>query len=640
MATDAVLPGNAGSFVLTNTAWGVPTPSGGDGPEPRIFIAGLLPPVGSSPGSCHHAASSGSLDQLVLPPPQDRSPGSCGESSWIFSPRTEGESPRNKGESLQAEVESLRNEVRRLREEVEFWKAQSHQHYCDAQYWRAMHQKALERLAERDREIERLKGDVRGLRQQLFGRKTEKGKGQEALPGQEQAPSGRRRGQQPGGIGHGRRDHSHLPAVVTSADLPASERCCPKCHRPYAEFPGTEDSVTIEIQVRAYRRVIRRKRYRRTCDCPGVPGILTAPAPPRLFPKAIVGISVWVTVLLDKYLFYRPTHRLLEDLRSHGIDLPAGTLTDGLRRFLPLLEPIYAAIVAASRQGQRFSVDEIRWMVFVQIEGKIGYRWQLWTFQSATALAFVLDPSRSHRIPDGHFQGVEGGVLLVDRYAAYKAMGLVKEGTLLLAFCWAHVRRDFLQVGKSWPELAAWALSWLLDIRQLYHLNRQRLQCRHDPAAFATHDQTLRAAIEAMAARRDAQLHDPHLHPACRKTLESLSEHWQGLTRFVEHPDVPMDNNHTERTERGPVVGRKNYYGSGALWSGKLAAMLFSLFATLKLHGINPRRWLTAYLEACAAAGGKAPENAADFLPWNMSEEVQARMRAPFLSPPETPDTS
>ena len=260
-----------------------------------------------------------------------------GDPSWCFS--------------LRAEVESLRNEVRQLREEVEFWKAESHKHFCDAQYWRAMHQQALERIAQRDQEIDRLKGEVRGLRQQLFGRKTEKGDAGQAPQGLEKAPSGRRRGQQPGHAGHGRRDHSHLPAVVTPVDLPADERCCPHCHLPYAEFPGTEDSETIEIDVRAHRRVIRRKRYRRTCSCPGVPGIITAPAPPRLFAKGIVGISVWVTVLLDKYLFYRPTHRLLEDLRTYGVDLPAGTLTDGLKRFLPLLEPIYVGILAESRRG-------------------------------------------------------------------------------------------------------------------------------------------------------------------------------------------------------------------------------------------------------------------------------------------------
>ena len=54
---------------------------------------------------------------------------------------------------------------------------------------------------------------------------------------------------------------------------------------------------------------------------------------------------------------------------------------------------------------------------------------------------------------------------------------------------------------------------------------------------------------------------------------------------------------------RGPVVGRKNYYGSGALWSGEFTATLFSLFHTLELWQINPHTWLTEYLSACAAAG-------------------------------------
>jgi HAMP domain-containing protein len=90
--------------------------------------------------------------------PADVPPAFCGDPSWAIS--------------LRAEVESLRKEVRQLREEVEFWKAESHKHFCDAQYGKAMHQQALERIAQRDQEIDRLKSEVRGLRQQLFGRKT------------------------------------------------------------------------------------------------------------------------------------------------------------------------------------------------------------------------------------------------------------------------------------------------------------------------------------------------------------------------------------------------------------------------------------------------------------------------------------
>ena len=100
------------------------------------------------------------------------------------------------------------------------------------------------------------------------------------------------------------------------------------------------------------------------------------------------------------------------------------------------------------------------------------------------------------------------------------------------------------------------------------------------------------------------------VHPARRKVLESLRDHWTGLTVFVDHPEVPMDNNTAERSERGPVVGRKNYYGSGAVWSGRLAAMLFSLFQTLALWGINPRAWLTAYLTALRGGGWPGPRAA------------------------------
>jgi transposase len=124
-----------------------------------------------------------------------------------------------------------------------------------------------------------------------------------------------------------------------------------------------------------------------------------------------------------------------------------------------------------------------------------------------------------------------------------------------------------------------------------------------------------------MAAQAAVELQAPDLHPARRKVLESLGKHGTGLTVFVEHPEVPMDNNTAERAERGPVVGRKNYDGSGAVWAGRLAAMLFALVQTLSLWQINPRAWLTWYLNACAESGGQPPTDLSSYLPWNLSEE-------------------
>ena len=115
--------------------------------------------------------------------------------------------------------------------------------------------------------------------------------------------------------------------------------------------------------------------------------------------------------------------------------------------------------------------------------------------------------------------------------------------------------------------------------------------------------------------------------------MESLQEHWTGLTRFVDEPRIPMDNNASERAGRGPAVARKNFYGSGSLWSGRLAATMFSPLATLAHWKLNPRLWLTWYLESCAAAGGKAPEDIEPFLPWNLSEERRLTLAARATAP-------
>ena len=124
-----------------------------------------------------------------------------------------------------------------------------------------------------------------------------------------------------------------------------------------------------------------------------------------------------------------------------------------------------------------------------------------------------------------------------------------------------------------------------------------------------------------------------------RKIYQSLLDHWSGLTLFVNNPQVPLDNNLAENTLRGPVNGRKNYYGSGSLWSAQLAVALFSIFKTLELWGINSRHWLNVYLCACADNGGQAPMDIASYLPWEMSPARREALSCPASSI-TVPDTS
>ncbi len=193
-----------------------------------------------------------------------------------------------------------------------------------------------------------------------------------------------------------------------------------------------------------------------------------------------------------------------------------------------MLQPIYEAFCERNRQGDFHQADETRWLVFVLLDGKKGYGWWLWVILGADTVIYLLDPSRGHEVPESHFGPEASGVLEVDRYSGYKAMAQVKSGLIVLAFCWAHVRRDFVGVGKSWPELTPWAISWLRRIRHLYQVNRERLQHPRDSAKFQEQDALLRRAVEAMRVEAVEELSDPKLRQPCRKVLESLARALDG----------------------------------------------------------------------------------------------------------------
>lgn len=519
---------------------------------------------------------------------------------------------------LQAEVVALRLENSQLRQQVRELR-------CEVGYWKSMHARAVERHTKLQVELGEARAEIRQLKAERFGKQSEKqsthDRSNDLDDPQHRAKPKKRRGQQPDRAAPQRRDYSHLPEREERMDLPEDAKVCACCGKPLEDLGHRDDGEQIEIESVVYRRIVRRKRYRRTCTCRQQPRTVTAPLPPKLLPKSIYGTSLWIHLLLEKFHLQRPTHRTIEQLRLLGLRLASGTITDGLKRIEALVAPVYAAILAHHVQSAYFHADETRWRVFVEKAGKTGHRWWLWLFAGEESVVYVLDPSRSHDVPQAHFPADVEGVMMVDRYSGYKAMQQVKQGKLVLAFCWAHVRRDFVRVGKGYPELTAWALEWLGRICELYRLNRERLRQRPGSAEFAAVEGLLREHVAAMAAQRATELADDKLREPCRKVLVSLQEHWTGLTLFVDDPRIPLDNNYGERLIRNPAVGRKNYYGSGAEWAGRLAMMLFSIFATLALWKINPRKWLGWYFDACAAAGGNVPDDLESFLPWNLPEE-------------------
>lgn len=493
--------------------------------------------------------------------------------------------------------------------------------------WESLFRRAQRREAVLKQNIESLQARIKYLERQLYARKSERHFQSEA--DQDTQESTRPRGHQLGSKGHGRRDHSHLPLRVEEVQLDGVASVCATCGKPFGVFAGTEDSEEVVIEVQAYRRRYRRYRYIPQCDCLGNRGIITAPLPPKIIPKSGIDQSIWIHILVEKYLYQRPLNRILASLSEYGVDLAAGTICDGLMRLAPLFEVFAEPIHEKSLQEKLWHADETRWCVMELIEGKATHRWWIWVFVSQSTVVYVLAPGRDAGVVGDFFDGVAGGFLCVDRYSSYKCFVKTHRG-FILVFCWAHVRRDFLDVGKSYPTLEAWSLLWVKRIGQLYHLNNQRLAHATGTAQFYAFDAQLRQAVEDISKQRDAELGDTTLHPACHKVLTSLANHWCGLTVFLDHPHIPMDNNTAERAQRNNAVGRKNYYGSGSVASGYFTVTMFTLFQTLKAWDINIRTWLYDYLCLCAECGGHVPlGDLSSFLPWHMSPQDLHYYRMP-----------
>jgi transposase len=351
-------------------------------------------------------------------------------------------------------------------------------------------------------------------------------------------------------------------------------------------------------------------------------------------------------ILLDKFQSYTPSNRLYQRLEDQGVSLSAGTVTNGLCKLSPLFAPIAQAMQKQQAQETLFHQDETTWKVFEAVEGKIGYKGYLWVTRSASVISLTVATGRSTQVINEQFADhcKEPMVIVCDRYSAYKKFAREHADFVVLAFCWAHVRRDFLDAARSYPNDEAWMFQWVEAIGELYHLNQQRLehwdkakQLTQQTTLFNQYHQALLTAIEKFRLRITAALETEAPikgEPETKrfKLATSLDNHWEGLTRFVENPLIPMDNNPAEQALRMPVAGRRSFYGSGSIWSAEFAVLMMGWIKTLQIWKLNPHAWLTTYLQACAENGSAPPDDISSFLPWSMDEERLEYFQKPEVS--------
>ncbi|MFQ6116176.1 MAG: IS66 family transposase, partial [bacterium] len=449
------------------------------------------------------------------------------------------------------------------------------------------------RIEELEKEKAQLQAQIKFLSQKLFGMRSEKTahKSPSATKPSDdtstreikfQSVSPKRRGARKGHQGHGRKIPKNLRVIERVHELPPDQRYCKICGKSFRELAISDDSNEVDYEEEIVLIKHCRKKYEKTCSCPG-PKIIATPQPPKLIPKGGFSTNFLVKVLMDKYLFQIPLNRQAYRIRLSGLFIWRSTLTGAIRAVSNYLVPLYEALADESRQAHHWHADETRWRVFIEKEGKKSYLWWLWVFASEHVIFYTIDPSRSGRVPRNHLGDDASGILNADRYSAYKTL----DQNIQVAYCWSYVRRDFIGIQTRYPDhkqLYQWAGQWIERINELFAINRLRLQSLDAPVEFERHQTQLIEALDAI--KTDSQKDYPHWEQ--NKAMKSLREHWSGLTIFVHYPQVPMDNNQAERCLRLPVVGRNNYYGNHSESGGLLTAVMFTILQTCVHNQLKP----------------------------------------------------
>lgn len=374
-----------------------------------------------------------------------------------------------------------------------------------------------------------------------------------------------------------------LPRVPLRCELDVADRACPSCGGGLVEMKDqVETSEMIDVVEISYR-VVQVEQQKYVCRCGGC--VETAPGPERAASGSRYSLALAIKVVLDKYLDHIPLERQVRIMDRHGLVITSQTLWDLANAVAHRLARLDAALLGHVLAQPVIGLDQTGWP---RLDGSGGKKWQMWCL---TAPGVVV-----HRIRDDKsaatFKELVGsyrGTIVCDDLSTHEAGARDGPG-IQLANCWAHVYRRFEEAKPDHPE-AEKALAW---IGALYEIDR------HADGDLARLGELRRTESVRVLDELKEWLSN-------QVTLTSLSigkaaaytlGNWPKLTRFVDDARIPLDNNATERGIRGPVVGRRNHFGSKSRRGTEVAATLYTVVETAKLHDLDPAAYLYAAIVA------------------------------------------
>ncbi|HSX89818.1 MAG TPA: IS66 family transposase [Pseudomonas sp.] len=340
--------------------------------------------------------------------------------------------------------------------------------------------------------------------------------------------------------------------------------------------------------------------------CAACRTLVQAPVAPAVIDKGIPTAGLLAHVLVAKHADHLPLYRQEAIFGRAGLAIPRATLGAWVGQCGARLEPVAQALKAELLRCQVLHADETPVAMLAPGKGKTQ-RAYLWAYAAARsepikAVVYDFTPGRSGehaRAFLGHDaerrergQAAWAGRLVCDDFSGYKALfelGVTEVG------CMAHARRKFVELhSANKSSIAGTALDLF---GQLYQVERD-IQDLQDPAGRLQQRRSRSAPIaQALHEWLTAQRAKVPGGTATAKAIDYSLNRWAALTRYIEDPRLPIDNNHDEQQIRPWATGRKNWLFAGTLAAGQRAAVITSLIQSAKLNGHDPYVYLKDVLQ-------------------------------------------
>ena len=411
-----------------------------------------------------------------------------------------------------------------------------------------------------------------------------------------------------------------LPAHLPAEEHTLHPECCGCCGGANLEIIDEvlEAKLTV-VKEHQRRRVVHRKTGR--CrDCGERTTARSLPAP---FERSKVTCEWLAWLIYMKFVLLVPLDRIRRDLKSRGVPLAMGFLVSQTERGADLLAPVDGVHWQQLLGGSWMATDATGLKVLVKGLSK-AQNGHLEVYRNDHVVGFQYEAHKGSE-PLVSKLAPFRGVLVSD--AEHRHNPLYESGAIVEAGCNAHGVRKFEAAESVQPILAAEGHRFL-SAMYVAEVDAQARQLTGDDLHQwrATH---IRPLIANLKTWMDAV--EPTLLPSdpLAGMIRYYRNHWDALFRFVEHPEIPIDNSDSEREFQHVAKLRLNSLFAGSTEGAHRGAVLLGITATCRAIGVDPLGYLTWAFERLGTHRDVFGLSAAQLTPAAYKEAIGPQGPAP-----------